>query len=327
MSFPALSKSKSFRVENIVKPGCLRQGDHISVIAPASPAERSRVEAGVAELIRLGFSVVLGPERAPDGFFAAPHGPRGQDLLAAFRDKSARGLVGLRGGYGSGYLLDALDSVAAIPPKCLIGFSDLTTLQVYFWQRFGLISFYAPMIVGGFDAGAGNPRGYDETSFLRAVSETSSGWTIDLQGEVMAPGDAEGFLLGGCMTLIETTIGTPWQLHTAGGVLLLEDRGMKPWQVDRALLHFAQAGLFSGVRGILLGDFPECDPPTAGSWSVAEVCARLLRPLNIPIVWGAPVGHTSRPMLTVPLGVRARLRAEGAGTLEILEPAVSGERA
>jgi muramoyltetrapeptide carboxypeptidase len=97
---------------------------------------------------------------------------------------------------------------------------------------------------------------------------------------------------------------------------------MKPWQVDRALMHLKQAGKFEGVRGIVLGEFPDCGPLMSGSATVRDVCLRILGGLGVPIVYGALVGHTPRPMLTVPLGVKARLRAHGAGELEILEPAV-----
>jgi len=97
---------------------------------------------------------------------------------------------------------------------------------------------------------------------------------------------------------------------------------MKPYQVDRVLMHLKQAGKLDGVKGIVLGDFPECEPPLQGSPTVRDVCARILGPLGVPIVFGAPVGHTMRPMLTLPLGVQARLSAKGEGTLEILEPAV-----
>jgi muramoyltetrapeptide carboxypeptidase len=97
---------------------------------------------------------------------------------------------------------------------------------------------------------------------------------------------------------------------------------MKPYQIDRALMHLKHAGKFSTIRGLVLGDFPNCDPSVAGSPSARDVCARILSPLGIPIVYGAPIGHTARSILTLPLGVRARLVAEGPGTLEILEPAV-----
>jgi muramoyltetrapeptide carboxypeptidase len=144
-----------------------------------------------------------------------------------------------------------------------------------------------------------------------------------VHGETLLAGTAEGTVLGGCITLIETTLGTPWELDTRGAILLLEDRGWKPWQVDRALMHLLQAGKFEDVRAILLGDFPDTPATVAGSPTVREVCERILAPLGIPVVFGAPVGHTARAMLTVPLGVRGRLVAQGEGLLEILEPAVT----
>jgi muramoyltetrapeptide carboxypeptidase len=129
-------------------------------------------------------------------------------------------------------------------------------------------------------------------------------------------------LLGGCVTLVETSLGTPWELDTRGAILLLEDRGLKPYQLDRMLLHLKQAGKFKGVRGIVLGEFPESEPPEGSRVTVEDVCRRILGPLQIPIVYGAPIGHTARPMLTLPLGIHARLHASGEGHLEILEPAV-----
>ena len=97
---------------------------------------------------------------------------------------------------------------------------------------------------------------------------------------------------------------------------------MRPYQIDRVLMHLKHAEKLSRIRGMILGDFPECQTPVPGRPSVRDVCARILGPLNIPLVYGAPIGHTARPMLTLPLGVRARLDARGSGTLEILEPAV-----
>jgi muramoyltetrapeptide carboxypeptidase len=178
------------------------------------------------------------------------------------------------------------------------------------------------MLAAGLDAGDSVANGYDRESLLAAVGKTDGGWTLKLRGEALVGGEAEGRVLGGCMTLVETTLGTPWELDMRGSILLLEDRGMKPWQVDRALMHLKQAGKFDGVRGILLGEFPDCGPPMSGSASVRDVCTRILGVLGVPIVYGAAVGHTPRPMLTVPLGVKAHLKAHGEGELEILEPAV-----
>jgi muramoyltetrapeptide carboxypeptidase len=314
------------------KPKALRAGSRLAVFAPASPGNDEMEGRGLAELARLGFSVergsstdtpvCAGVKRQQEGYFSASTDKRREELLSALADPRIDGLIALRGGYGSNYLLDADLSAAIATPKCLIGFSDITSLQIFLWQRSGWTSIYGPMVAAGLEAGAGAPKGYDQGSFLSAIGATDGPWQVSLQGEAIASGDAEGALLGGCMTLVETTIGTPWELDTRDSILLLEDRGMKPWQVDRALMHLQQAGKFENVRGIVLGDFPECEPPVAGSPTVLDACQRILKPLGVPIVFGAPVGHTARPMLTIPLGVRARLRAAGTGSLEILEAAV-----
>jgi muramoyltetrapeptide carboxypeptidase len=291
------------------------------VFAPASPAREAKTKAGLAELIRMGFAVES-RARNSEGYFAASAKERRAEFLEMLAKPGVDALIGLRGGYGSNYLLDEQLVEKLDEPKCLVGFSDLSSLQIFLWERSGWVTFYGPMVAAGLDAGADAAGGYDEASFLNAVRKTDSGWTISLRSESLVGGDVRGRLLGGAMTLVEATLGTPWELDTRDAILVLEDRAMKPYQVDRVLMHFKQAGKLEGVRGIVLGDFPECEPPVAGSPTVRDVCARILGDLGIPVVFGAPIGHTARPMLTLPLGVRVRLRASGEGMLEILEPAV-----
>ncbi len=304
------------------KPKALRAGSRLAVFAPASPASDAKANAGFAELRRLGFTLDIALARSADGYFAASAVDRRAELLSKLADGAVDGLVALRGGYGSTYLLEPELSDRLGEPKNVIGFSDLTSLQIFLWQRRGWVTFYGPMVAAGLDAGAGWPGGYDEESLRSAVSRTDAGWKIPLRGETLFDGQAEGRLLGGAMTLVEATMGTPWELDTRDAILVLEDRAMKPYQVDRVLMHLKQAGKLAGVRGFVLGEFPECDPPVAGSPSVRDVCTRILGWLGVPIIFGAAVGHTPRPMLTLPLGVRARLSAKGEGVLEILEPAV-----
>jgi muramoyltetrapeptide carboxypeptidase len=304
------------------KPRALHSGSVLQVFAPASPGNAEFVAAGLKELKKLGFEVAKTEGFGSEGYFAGSKENRRDELNTGLAKKEVDGLVAMRGGYGSNYLLDELKISDSGKAKLILGYSDLTSLQVYVWQKFGWVTIYGPMVAAGFAAGPGAPKGYERDSLLAALQKTDGGWQIALQGEVLAGDAAKGRILGGCMTLVETTMGTPWELDTRGSILLLEDRGMKPWQVDRALMHLKQAGKFEGVRGIVLGDFPECEPPVTGSPTVREVCERILGPLGVPIVFGAPVGHTMRPMLTVPLGVHARLNAKGEGVLEILEPAV-----
>lgn len=309
-------------VASLRKPKALRPDSRLAIFAPASPANGSRVAAGIEELRRLGYVVDAPVKAASEGYFAASVAERGAEFLNKLRDQSVDGLVALRGGYGSNYLLDQglLDGLSEA--KSIIGFSDLTSLQIFLWQKYRWVTFYGPMVSAGFDGATGATGGYDGESFRRAVSQIDGGWEIPLRGESLVRGSAEGPILGGAMTLIEATLGTPWELDTRGAILVLEDRGMKPYQVDRVLMHLTQAGKLREVRGVILGDFPECEPPVSGSPTVREVCARILGPTGVPVIYGAPAGHTRRPILTLPLGVRGRLRAEGEGVLEILEPAV-----
>jgi muramoyltetrapeptide carboxypeptidase len=304
------------------KPKAVAAGSRLGVFAPASPADSVEMIAGLAELKRHGFQVVANQDTKAEGYFAGPSLERINGFLGPVNSGEVDGLIALRGGYGSNYLLDFDLEKSVANPKCVIGFSDITSLQIYLWQRCDWVTFYGPMVAAGLSSGNGARGGYDESSFLQAIGRTDGGWKLRLKGEAVLAGQSMGRVLGGCMTLLEATIGTPWELDTKDSILILEDRAMKPYQVDRALMHLKHVGKFEGVRGIILGEFPDSAPAVSGAPGVREVCARILRPLGVPIVFGAPVGHTSRAMLTLPLGIKARLDADGEGTLEFLEPAV-----
>jgi muramoyltetrapeptide carboxypeptidase len=308
---------------NVVrKPRALRKGDTLAFFAPASPpSDFSEVQRGSKELQRLGFQVVSGQEFLPSGYFAGSAEERLEGFRGALRNDHIAGLLALRGGYGSTYLLDHLQQENFECAKCLIGYSDITVLQTFLWQKAGWVTFHGPMLASGFDHGAAEPSGFDESSFMNAVTSPTP-WSLSLSGEVLAVGEAEGRVLGGCLTMLQTTLGTPWEIETDDAILLLEDTHIKPYQVDRALVHLAQSGKLRKVRGAILGEFPGSAPPVPNSPTVRQVCERILAPLGIPIIFGAPVGHTKRAMLTIPLGIRARLLAKSEGKLEFLEGAV-----
>jgi len=306
------------------KPKSVPKGSKIAVFAPASPAEAGEVEAGSSELHRLGFEPVLLGGTAAEGYFSASADARRETFLEALGDPSIAAVVALRGGYGTNYLLDAGLCSSLKEPKCLVGYSDLTSLQIYLWQMCAWVTFYGPMVAAGFNRSAGDARGYDRDSLLQAVRNSGGAWELSLRGQSIFAGQAEGRVLGGCLTLVQTSLGTPWELDTTDSILVLEDAGMRPYQVDRALMHLKLAGKFKGVRGVILGEFPSCEPPSEGSPSVLDVCRRLLVPLGIPILFGAAVGHSERPMLTIPLGIRAHFETTGEGRLAFLEAAVVG---
>jgi len=305
------------------KPLALAPGSTIAVVAPASSAKEERIQRGCETLERPAYRMRrYASKGGPDGYFSGALAERRKHLQEALTRPNIRAVFCSRGGYGSTAILGGLKPKQLKQPKIFCAFSDLTSIHIFLWQKLRWVTFYGPLVAGGFDAGPNATNGYDPDTFMWAMTATNSGWNVPLGGETLARGRAEGTLLGGCITLIETSIGTPWELDTRGSILLLEDRGVKPYQLDRMLTHLKQAGKFEGVRGIVLGEFPDSEAPEGSDVTVAAVCRRILGPLRIPIVYGAPIGHTPRPVLTIPLGVRAMLHAGGEGRLEILEPAV-----
>ena len=304
-----------------LKPPGLEAGAAVRIIAPASPAEEARLERGIAELEWLGYEVRCDRSSvlARDGYFAGSAEIRGAALKQALTEADSGAIFCTRGGYGSDHLLTAMNELRRASSKILVGYSDITTLQIFLWQKSGWVTFCGPMVAAGLDAGAGAPGGYDADSLACALT-AGKGWSLGLEGECLSHGEGVGRLLGGCLTMVQATLGTPWELDTSGAILLLEDRAMKPFQVERALTHLKHAGKLRGLRGVILGEFPEGEPPAPSAVTVRDVCLRVIG-RHIPVVWGVPFGHTPRPMLTLPLGVRARLIAREGGKLQILESA------
>lgn len=307
-----------------LKPRALKSGDSVRLLSLASPIKEDLFDRGCEELARLGFkpefdrAAVL----ARTGTFAGSAQNRFAALKSGLSENSTRALFCTRGGYGSTYLLDCLarDVVPSLP-KILLGCSDITSLQIYLWHKFGWVSLYGPMVATNFSCGPNAAHGYDHESLTNALTQSEHGWSMDLRANSLTPGEATGILLGGCLTLIETSLGTPWELNTDGAILVIEDRGMKPYAVDRSLTHLRQAGKLHRIAAVILGEFPDCEVPQ-GDETVREVAERIFKPLGIPIAFGAPIGHTDRAMLTLPLGIRARLKINDTEQrLDILEPA------
>ncbi|HJZ51982.1 MAG TPA: LD-carboxypeptidase, partial [Candidatus Acidoferrales bacterium] len=166
-----------------LKPAPLHSGASVRILSLASPVDESRLGSGMQEIERLGYKPKIDREKvlARGGFFAGPTVERSAALKEALTETDTGAIFCSRGGYGSNYLLEGL-SVALATPKILLGYSDMTSLQIFLWQQFRWVSLYGPMVAAGLDKGAGVPEGYEPDSFMRALSETKQGWPIPLPG-------------------------------------------------------------------------------------------------------------------------------------------------
>lgn len=307
----------------MTKPGALRRGDRIGIVAPASPFDRGTFDRGVAELRALGFEPVFDEsvfERR--AYVAGPAGARAARFRAAWLDPTTVAVMAVRGGFGSGHLLPLLDPAElGRRPKALIGCSDLTALHTLLTQQCGLVTFHGPMVA----TLARGEVGYDRASFLAHLMGPSAGPVAAGELTVARGGRARGPLLGGTLSLLAASLGTRYAFDPPDGhILLLDDVGERPYRLDRLLTQLRQAGILSRAGGVVCACFPECDEPD-GSLTAHDVLGELLADIDGPVVRGLPTGHTAgTPMLTVPLGVAVTLEAEGAtGRLTVEESAVT----
>lgn len=295
----------------------------VALIAPAGPVpDQDGVRGAVNGLEKLGFAVKVFPgcsERY--GYLSGRDEVRARDVNAAFSDPEIGGVICLRGGYGTPRILDRLDYAAiAANPKIFCGYSDITGLHVAFERRCGFPTFHAPMPVEF-------SSGWDEftwNGWLRAVTSVQPlGLLRNPPGEpvfTLLGGCARGPVIGGNLSLIAAGIGTPYEIDTAGRLLLLEDIGEEPYRIDRMLTQLRLAGKFRDCAGVIVGDWHNCGAEhPEHSLSVMQVLEDVVLPCGKPAVYNLKAGHC-KPKVTVPFGVEAVLDAD-AGTVCFVESA------
>jgi muramoyltetrapeptide carboxypeptidase len=312
-------------------PDRLSYGDTIGIIAPASaPPDPRNIDRSVAVIERLGFKPKLAPNvRRRWGFLAGSDRDRASDLMKMFTDRKVKAIMCVRGGYGTSRLLPLLDYRAIrAHPKIFIGYSDITSLHCAFLVRSNLVSFHGPMLNSDFVKR--DMPSFTLQGFLRTLMQASAPGSIRdgykrKTAAVLRRGIVSGPLIGGNITLLCATLGTPYQPCFRNSILFFEDLDEVPYRFDRMLTQLLNAGLLQQVAGIAIGINANCHDPKARHareyrQTLEDVFKERLRPLKVPIVAGLPFGHI--PLnATLPVGVRVTLDAL-KGDLIITEPAV-----
>jgi muramoyltetrapeptide carboxypeptidase len=305
-----------------VKPPALQPGDTVGIVAPASNIKREFLDAGCEALRALGYKpFYFDSILDQDLYFAGSVKRRAQELEDMFERPEVRAIVCARGGYGANYLLEAIDlQKIKSNPKIFVGYSDITTLLTYFADAAGLVTFHGPMVAKDF----AHANGVDLPSW-RAALGGSGGWAVGVEDvKVLVEGSAEGILYGGCLSMLVASLGTPYEIQTAGTILFVEDVATRPYQIDRMLMQLKLAGKLKGVRGMVFGEMLDCVQHQNQRYTLEEVVLRVVGDLRVPIAYGLRSGHVSRGNVTLPMGVRVALRVNGGDvSLRVLEPATT----
>jgi muramoyltetrapeptide carboxypeptidase len=307
---------------SLIKPSAVSPNASIAIVAPASSAKPDRIERGLAALYALGFTpkhCLNSLHRGPL-YFSATAADRLADLHAAFLDPATSAIMALRGGYGANYLLEDIDlTIIATHPKPFFAYSDLTGIQLHLLDNLGLPAFHGPMLAADFYL----EDGVHLESFRAAL--TGQAYTLGpTEGlRVLKPAarkSVTGTLYGGCLSILVSLLGTPWEPATENKLLFLEDTAVKPYQIDRMLWQLRAAGKLSGVCAIVFGEMIESG---ATPDLLDRAILNALDGLDIPIAIGLRSGHVSRQNVTLTLGVEAQLSLGDEPALTLLEPAVT----
>jgi muramoyltetrapeptide carboxypeptidase len=309
-------------VTALLKPRAVSRDAIVAVVSPASTPQAERVERGMRALSSLGYVPRPAEHMLTRGplYFAGTPQMRLSDLHHAFADDDVRAIFCTRGGYGSNYLLDGLDlDLLAESEKPIMGYSDLTALQLWLLDHVQMPAFHGPMLSADFSR--------EDGVHLPSIRAALTGQIYSIGASeglrTLHPGRARGTLYGGCLSILAALLGTPYEPQTEGKLLFLEDVSAKPYQIDRMLWQLREAGKLEGVQGIVFGEMLDCVSPGAPPELLDEVILRVFQDFNGPIAIGLRSGHVSRQNVTLTLGVEAELRTTSEAELHRLEAAVT----
>lgn len=327
----AFSKNIPSSSSVIIKPARLKAGDKIAIISPGSYITEKELKDSIDNLQKLGFETTYSEKvLLQSGYFAGTDKDRAEDLMEKFSDKSIKGIVCARGGYGCARILPLLDyHVIRANPKVLIGYSDITALLYGIYIKAGLIAFHGPVGTSTFnDFSVDNFKKVLMNPEPNTVFENSTGDNDkNIYGvTTIVDGKGRGRLAGGNLSIMVSLIGTSYDVSFSNKIVFIEEVGEEPYRIDRMLTQLIEAGKFKKASGIMLGLFKDCeikkeDPSFRKSFTLMDVLMDRLSGLNIPVVYGMSFGHVN-DKFTIPFGAVAELDSVKQ-TITLLDSAVS----
>lgn len=327
----SFSKQSFLDEPPVIKPARLKAGDKIAIVAPGSYISEEELQDSIKNINLLGFEAAYSEKvLLQSGYFAGTDKDRAEDLMEKFSDKSVKGIVCARGGYGCARILPMLDyDVIRNNSKVLIGYSDVTALLYGIYQKSGMITFHGPV-------GTSTFNDYSLSNFNKVLLNpknsvkfynSNSGDDENVYGvTTIVEGKSKGRFVGGNLSIMVSLIGTEYDVDYSGKIIFIEEVGEEPYRIDRMLTQLLQAEKFNNAAGIMMGIFRKCEVKkesdlTAKSFTLMEVLKDRFANLKIPVIYGMSFGHV-KDKFTIPFGAYAEIDTDNQ-TFTLLEKAVN----
>ena len=300
----------------MIYPRKLNKGDTIGIISPSSPYRALCKESLNYELDNIkktienfGFKVKMGRTcyLSYKGYLAGTDEDRVKDIEIMFEDKTIDAILCLKGGYGTPRILDKINyDIIKNNPKIFIGYSDITALHIAFNQNCNLVTFHGIM--------AATVSNWDEFTYNSFMDILDMKENLELKNPedeelyTLVKGSANGIIIGGNLSLIASTIGTSYEINVKDKILFIEEIGESIYKIDRMLTQLELAGKFNDCKGIIFGDFEDCNKEREEDYDLYDLLLNKIKKYNKPCIYNLQSGHC-KPMISMPLGVNCELDA------------------
>ncbi len=310
-----------------ILPARLKKGALIGLVTPGSSVTEEQLNDCIVKLEDLGFrTTYLDSVLSEYGYFAGKDRERAHELMEMFTREDVDAIWCVRGGYGAIRILDLLDyDLIRKNPKVFMGYSDITALLTSIYQESGLVTFHGPVGTSEFNR-------FTVKSMKKVLLEPAGEYKYPYRREkgskdnpefdryTLSAGKAEGLLIGGNISVLDSMIGTRFEPDFENKIVYLEEIGEKTYRVDKMVFHLLSGTNLKQAAGLVMGVFGECNINEEPTLSLKVALDDLLLPLGIPVSYGLSFGHIKR-MLTIPTGIRAAMDA-GKNSFSLLEAAV-----
>ena len=290
-------------------PKFLAKRDTIGLIAPSGPLRNIKIEEIKYELNKLGYEVKIGKScyLSYKGYLSGRDEDRALDLEKMFLDKDVDAIMCVRGGYGCARILDLIDfTIIRDNPKIFIGFSDITALHIAINQICDLVTYHGIM--------AASIKKWDYFTYSSLINALNFKDELILKNPCneklisIYDGSCEGKLIGGNLSLIVSTLGTKYEIDTKDKILFIEEIGEFTYKIDRMLNHLQMAGKFKDCKGIIFGEFTDCNKAFDKDYEILNLFQEIAIKNKKPTICNLKSGHCI-PMVSIPLNMICQMNS------------------